>query len=115
MARTFKDRNKVGTALGKGPALPPGSDVVSAFCQNVERVFKIGEDVSDVTDRFFEFVENNAQLLAEYRDLESVLGRHRLNIMIGRWIKDYYGLENIKFVPAKRSSLIQAYTSHRRV
>lgn len=114
MPRNSKDRNKVGTALGKGPALPPGADIVSAFCQSVAREFKIGDDVTDITDRFFEFIEKNDSLIKDYKELEIVLGRHRLNIMIGRWVKEYYDLKNIEFVPARRSSLIQAYTTHSR-
>src|SRR5689334_17853054 len=65
------------------------------------------------TDEVFQIIENNFVYKTQYRQLVGKERENKLfvNTHIGRLVKEYTGLENLREgVPAVRSTLIESYS-----
>jgi len=71
---------------------------------------KISEDV---TDRIFLMIEQNEELMKEYRELaHSDKSKRGLNSRLGRLIREEFHLKNIGRCYTPKSKLIHSYERH---
>jgi hypothetical protein len=112
------DQDNSGTAAGHGFIQQPDNQVpkdIESFAQKViTSGFRDEEPVTDITLRFFLWIENHPDIRRDYDGLKERWGQWQLNAKIGRWIKEHYRLVNGPIVNAPKSSLIKAYTTHSR-
>jgi len=89
---------------------------VEEFCERVVKsaAITLRADVSNITDRFFCYVERKPHLRKQYMQLRRRMGTLALNSQIGRWIKMHFDLRNAGTATEPASSLIESYTRYRR-
>ena len=67
----------------------------------------------EITDIFFQYIENDKELLQEY---QRVIGRESdldtVNMALGFAIKEWFALENDEVNSNPKSKLIRSYTEH---
>ncbi len=67
----------------------------------------------NITDLFFLEIENDEELLAEYHNLAKfVKGYHSLNQQFGKFIREYWYLQNLGRCINPQSRLISSYEKH---
>ena len=85
---------------------------IGKFFDHAVADFQPREDVTDITDHFFLFIEFSKKLATRYEALVSSEGKHAVNLELGKLIKVKYNLGNIIRNHRPISTLIKSYMRH---
>jgi hypothetical protein len=73
----------------------------------------LNEFTREITDVFFQYIENNKTLFQEYlRVIGRDAGLDATNMALGAAVKDWFHLENSIENQNPKSKLIKSYTEH---
>jgi len=69
--------------------------------------------IADITDHLFLSIERDDTLMRDYMTNVNRFGLDKVNMAIGRQIKERLNLENLDESKTPKSRLIKSYTRHR--
>ena len=69
--------------------------------------------IADITDHLFLSIERDDTLMRDYMTNVNRFGLDKVNMAIGRQIKERLNLENLDESKTPKSRLIKGYTRHR--
>lgn len=88
--------------------------VLNRFADRITDREVLNRLAGEITDRVFLMIENDKELMQEYRKLVAGgTNQHGLNSSLGKQIRVKFNLENDGICTKPKSTLIKSYTRHK--